>query len=148
VALYDQLAKFRQLPSPEQKFLTAAMIGLPVVWVGLRTVGLRWLLRHLSLPSDEKKVEPTVAEVIRFADLVKLAARRTFPPSTCLTRSILLACLLKRRGIEVCVRIGVRLADGSLDAHAWVEFLGLPVNERPGIADQFAAFPFGSATFR
>jgi hypothetical protein len=42
--------------------------------------------------------------------------------------------------VESQLRIGVRLNQGRLDAHAWVECEGVPVNDRPDVGAQFASF--------
>lgn len=38
------------------------------------------------------------------------------------------------------LRIGVKLDQGRLDAHAWVEADGIPINDAPDVAQRFAAF--------
>jgi hypothetical protein len=45
--------------------------------------------------------------------------------------------LLRERGVEARLRIGVRFIDRKLDAHAWVEWAGQPVNDRPDVAGTF-----------
>jgi len=72
--------------------------------------------------------------------MVNLAARHSPFPATCLTRSLLLQWLLLRRGVASQLRIGVRLHSKSLQAHAWVECDGVPVNDSVDIASQFAPF--------
>lgn len=137
----DRLSKFRKLPAREQRFLVAAAIGwLPAAGIALRLVGLARLQRWLARPDGRLVMELMPEEIERFATLLNLAARYTPAPSTCLTRSLVLVWLLKRRGVASRLRIGVRLADGLLDAHAWVEYRGVPVNDRQDIADQFAVF--------
>jgi Transglutaminase-like superfamily len=54
--------------------------------------------------------------------------------SSCLTRSLVLARLLSRRGIESSLVIGVSGAGGRFTAHAWVERRGMPLLD-PGPAD-------------
>ena len=61
-------------------------------------------------------------------------------PSNCLTRSLLLVWLLRRRGVSTDLRIGVRLSQGNLEAHAWVEHEGSAINEASDIGARFAAF--------
>ena len=82
---------------------------------------------------------------------MNIATRHTPFRATCLSRSLLLGWLLRRRGVASDLRIGVRLTNGVLDAHAWVECSGVPVNDRPDIAAQFALFcdlvPLGSFSY-
>ena len=70
----------------------------------------------------------------------------------CLTRSLALAWLLKRRGIPFVLRIGIPRGttvgrEGepvSFSAHAWVEHDGIVLNDRQDVALQFSAFETGS----
>jgi hypothetical protein len=48
--------------------------------------------------------------------------------------------MIRMRGAAAQVRIGVRFASGTLDAHAWVELDGQPVNDRADVSTRFAAF--------
>jgi hypothetical protein len=54
-------------------------------------------------------------------------AGRVLPGSTCLTKSLALARLLRKKGAAANVRIGVK-TDPSFAAHAWVECDGKPVS--------------------
>jgi hypothetical protein len=38
------------------------------------------------------------------------------------------------------LRIGVRLIEGRLEAHAWVEYQGKPINDTQDVSERFAAF--------
>jgi hypothetical protein len=48
---------------------------------------------------------------------------------TCLSRSIALRQLLRRKGIDSEFRIGVDKKDGEFSAHAWLEYDGHPIGE-------------------
>jgi hypothetical protein len=43
-------------------------------------------------------------------------------------------------GTVSALRIGVRIEEGELFAHAWVEQNGIPVNDRPELVSRYAAF--------
>ena len=138
--LVTKLSKFNALSWPEKRTLLAAMAWLPLFFFGLHILGLRRfqdLLQH-DRPSVESAL--TQDEIVRIATLVNIAARRASIPATCLTRSLLLRWMLQRRGVVSQLRIGVRLNQGTLDAHAWVEFAGVPINDRPDVGVQFAPF--------
>ena len=68
------------------------------------------------------------------------AARHSLFPVTCLTRSLVLKLLLRRRGVHAQLRIGTRILSGKLEAHAWIEHEGLVINDTPEVIDGFAAF--------
>jgi hypothetical protein len=82
----------------------------------------------------------TADELPRLGTLVNSAAHHALGPANCLTRSLYLWWLLRRRGIDSQLRIGVRLNEGVLDAHAWVEYAGVPVNDRADVSADFAPF--------
>jgi hypothetical protein len=74
------------------------------------------------------------------ARLVDAAARRGPYSATCLPRSLTLWWLLRRRGIDSYLRIGVRKAAGRIEAHAWVELRGLVLNDQGDVSQRFAPF--------
>lgn len=120
--------------------LLGAVIWLPLFWLGLRILGLRrfqnWLRR------DRPRIDSSLSsdKIARIATLVNTAASHAPFPASCLTRSLLLGWILRRRGVASRLRIGVRLTGGVLDAHAWVEYAGIPINDRPDVCDEFAPF--------
>ena len=135
-----KLAKLSALSWPEQRVLLQAMLLLPLCWTGLRVLGFSrlhaWMVRSPAAGANsDSDVEPA-----RLGALIGIAAAHVPFPSTCLTRSLLLAWLLGRRGLCSELRIGVRVIGGVLDSHAWVEQDGKPINDTPGIAGRFAVF--------
>jgi len=78
------------------------------------------------------------------AQLVGIAARRGLWRATCLPRALTLWRLLRHQGLRAELRIGVRKEAGLLDAHAWVEYDGLPLDDASDVAERYAAFD-GSA---
>ena len=110
-------------------------------WVGLRLAGLRrlhaWAHRQGRMAPGGTTLE--MADVKALGRLVNIAARYPPLPRACLTRSLLLVWLLRRHGVDAQVRIGVRLVRGALDAHAWAEWQGEPVNDKRDIGEEFAS---------
>ncbi len=51
-----------------------------------------------------------------------------------------LCYLLRRRGIPADLRFGARKQSARLEAHAWVEHLGVPLNEDQGEHRHFLPF--------
>jgi hypothetical protein len=134
-------------------------LGLAFVWLPLTGLGLRWLgfkrmqdrvasSAHLSQSPPEYAVE----RARTLSRWVGVAARRGMARGTCLTQSLTLLRLLQREGVMGQLRIGVRLQAGQLDAHAWVEVDGQPVNDSPDVTARYAAYdhtrPFDSRSFR
>ena len=132
--------KFRALSWPERRTLLTAMAWLPLFWLGVRILGLRRFQARLQCNGPPIESRLSFDEIVRFATLVNIAALHVPFPATCLTRSLLLGWMLRRRGVGSQLRIGVRLTQGILDAHAWVEYARIPINDRPDVCEQFAPF--------
>jgi len=135
-----RIAKFRALSWPERKLLFYSMLLLPLFWVGLRVFGLPRLRGWLNGSARIDQPPRTREDLEAMGALVNIAGNHAPWPSTCLTRSLLLGWLLGRRGVRSELRIGVRLDEGRLDAHAWVEYEGKPINDAFDVATRFAPF--------
>ena len=120
--------------------LLTAAAWMPIFWLGLRVLGLPRFQAWLVCTKMSVCPATTLPEVQALGELVNIAARHTLGSRTCLARSLLLGWLLHRRGVVSKLRIGVRLTQGMLDAHAWVECEGVPVNDSPDVNAQFASF--------
>ena len=138
--LMVNLARFRALSRAHQWIVVQASILLPCLWIGLQLFGLGRLQGWLQHPPGPAATTLALDAVMAMGNLVNIAGRHALCPVTCLTRSLLLDALLRRHGVASQLRIGVRLSQGALDAHAWVEVAGVPVNDRPEVGEQFAAF--------
>ena len=135
-----KLAKFLALSTEEKRVFLSAVLLLPLIWLGLRLFGLARLQAWIDRVPFAARRQLSVAELSDIGALVNSAARYAPGPVTCLTRSLLLRWLLRRRGIASVLRIGVQLVEGRLDAHAWVEYQGVPINDAPDVGQRFAAF--------
>ena len=147
--LTRNLSRFLALaPSERRTFLTAIAL-LPLFWIGLRVLGLQRLQARLQRKPLRHPAALTPDELPRLGALVNSAAHHALGPANCLTRSLYLWWLLRRRGVDTQLRIGVRLSGGTLDAHAWVEHAGVPINDRPDVSANFTPFsePFSPRLF-
>ena len=147
--LSRRLSRYQELTAPQRRVLWASLWLLPLFWLGLRCLGLQrwqaWLDRaplgtHPPLGADDAAALGTA---------VNIAAHHGVGPATCLTRSLLLRSILRRRGTDSDLRIGVQITDSRLVAHAWVEIAGQPINDTPDVATRFAAFdqPIAASLF-
>jgi hypothetical protein len=135
-----RIAKLRALSWPERRLLCGSMLLLPLFWVGLRVFGLPRLRGWLDGPVRIERPSLGRDDIKVMGTLVNIAGAHAPWPSTCLTRSLLLGWLLRRRGVRSELRIGVRLDEGRLEAHAWVEYEGRPINDADDVAARFAPF--------
>ena len=135
-----RLRQFNALPPEDRRIVIAAVTVLPAFRLALGLVGLQRLQARLHRQVQPGAAQPALDELKRTGALVNAAAHRVLGPDNCLTRSLYLWWLLRRRGVGCELRIGVRLGDGTLEAHAWVEHAGIPVNDRDDVGDTFGAF--------
>lgn len=162
----SSLRKIQQLSWDEGWLLVQAFLFLPITALAVYTLGVgRWqraLARLSSLKvtsitdcaiasvkgrahSAEKRLAPELewapiqnAHVV--ARIVRVAAQHGIYQTNCLERSLVLWWLLARRNIECELRFGARKENAQLEAHAWVECCGAPLNEAADVHQRFSSF--------
>lgn len=101
-----------------------------------------WLNSKIDLVSDEQNSQCVMHESIAersklMHESVRLAARIHPGTAECLPRSIVLADMLRQRGFDARVKLGVAKLDQKLASHAWVECQGVTVGERESVGADF-----------
>jgi transglutaminase superfamily protein len=135
-------ARLRTLKAAEWRVLFAASVLLPGIWIAMRAGAHDMCLRLASRQARRAspRPAPSAEEIARIAALVGVAARRSPAPVTCLSRSIALAWILRRHGVDSELRIGVRMTNGAFDAHAWLERDGVAIGDAPQSGPPFLPF--------
>lgn len=151
------IGKLLRLPPDERRPLVVAVLVLPLVRWGLVWFGFRrcwsWLRRTvpevLTVPSADEPRQAVGQVVDQVAERAALAVHRaaTHLPGTyvCLPRAMTLWWLLRRRGLDARLRLGVNLRANEpkvpqttrLDAHAWIELNGQPLGEASDVEQIF-----------
>lgn len=98
---------------------------------------------RLRCPPSSESRHFSEPELQALGRVVNAAALYPPWPRACLPRSLLLLWLLRRRGVEAELRIGVRLLGDKLDAHAWVVWQNTPINDRADIGDTYRSLGDG-----
>jgi len=131
---------FRALSRPERRLFTRAVLLLPIISAALKLMGYRRLQRLIERrsPSSTKSVDSWLAATMTDR-MVEVAAAHSPVPSACLARSLTLLLLLRQQGVEGELCIGVRKGGGELDAHAWVEHRGRPLNDSDDVRHRYTA---------
>jgi hypothetical protein len=138
--------KLRGLSWPERRLLAQAAVALPAVAALIRLRGLRqcqtFLARLAPVGNNGGPVTGESAEALArtVARMVRAAAAYGPYRANCLQRSVALWWFLRRRGLASDVRIGTRTRAGRFEAHAWVEFGGVALNERRDVRADFTPF--------
>jgi hypothetical protein len=135
-------AKLRSLKPAGRRVLLWVTFALPLTALGLRVFGFRRVYAALERLSRRARLssEDETRQVRRARHVIRYAAKHGPYRGNCLSRSLVLWWLLRRRGIESDLRIGVRRDAENLDAHAWVEYQGRPLNAHERVHEQYAAF--------
>ena len=141
-SLTARVKKLLSLSAYDWDVICYASLLMPVIWACLRVFGLP---RTLAWAAALRRMGPVsgthVLTPASLGRLVNIAARYGPMRAACLVRSLVLIRILSGRGVKGNLKIGVRKGLSSqLDAHAWVEYDGAPVNDCPNVATDFAVF--------
>ena len=144
--LTANLRKLQQFSWSERWLLLQAFIALPLVALGVRAFGL-WPvqtfldnLRPLDQTLDEDFQKLLLPRAYTIARIVKIAARHGLWRPKCLAQSLALWWFLRRQKIDGDLRIGVQPKGERLEAHAWVTFQGVVLNDGDDVHLRFAPF--------
>ena len=146
MSLRNKWRRYLALSPADRRPVLIAAFWLPIAAQMLRLAGLRrtqgFLSRFLHFPTALPSIHEGRARnrALRMAHLVRMAVRNGFGSPNCLAESVVLWFMLRRRGIAGNLRIGVSKEGGRFEAHAWVEFEGVALNEDGLAPGQFAAF--------
>ena len=152
MGLSQNFRKFLALDAESRRLLLTALVVLPFVTLGLRLAGLRrcqrWLARRTGGSDARGMTGDEQRRIQRTVQMARLAARHALGAPTCLTQSLVCWWLLRGQGIDSDLRIGTRKENGQFEAHAWVEYQGLVLNDRSDVQQRFTPFaeaiePFG-----
>lgn len=137
----NALRRWGEVGWSERRSFLQAIVLLPVASLALRLWRFQLVYESLqeatSLKGSQAQ-EELLREAQRTARMVDAAAHYVPYDATCLRRSLVLWWLLRRRGIDSRLRIGVRKeADGIL-AHAWVECQERVLNDAADISQLYA----------
>lgn len=82
----------------------------------------------------------------RISNMTDIAARNHILSFTCLRRSMVIAWLLRRRGVPATIHLGVRKDAPDFEAHAWVEYSGQRTEDIDELRRGYATFGGGRPT--
>lgn len=136
------LARWWALPARERILFAFLLVALPLTSACLRVLGYRRTLAFIEARSHvPTRHVATAAErnlAHRLAKLLAIAGRRGLR-ATCLPQALLLHLLLRRRGLDPQLKLGVRQTETGPDMHAWVELDGESLDSA---SSTYATFQF------
>jgi len=128
-------------------FFFLALVLLPAMALALKLMGLRRTQVFLMGLTPSRRPQGEIARgaldqpARAIARLVRVAASHGPYHANCLKQSLAIWWLLRLRGIESALRIGVRKAPVGVEAHAWIECGGRALNDREDVSLRFIPFP-------
>jgi hypothetical protein len=118
-----------------------SLLLVPATQVSLHVLGFSRTARALARWSHRPPTAVDLEAAREAAEAVNLVAGRAIVGARCLGRSLALWFILRRRGIDAELVIGADAPQrGELAAHAWVEVVGIPVNDLPDVRQRFGSF--------
>jgi len=132
--------KVRRWREADWDVLLRCLVLIPWVEFSVRWRGPRHWLPTASTPERRRERPSAAAQAESIARWVDAAYRRSPFRPTCLTRSLVLYRLLRARGLPCELQIGVRKEDAQFEAHAWVECVGIAVNDSNDVHQRFTHF--------
>jgi hypothetical protein len=131
-----RLRTFLALPGAERAAFLEAWAWVVTSKLALGVLGLsRAVAWHRRAPAAAGATGTPRA--VRW---IGVASRYCPGGASCLVRSLALLGLLRRRGIGAELRVGVGATAPRLEAHAWVELDGVPVNDAIDVAARYTPF--------
>jgi len=120
------LRRVRCRSAAEHWAVVYALAVTGVMWLAVRIVSIRHLVRWTDVPPGRTRTIDTGAED-RILWAVAAVNRRLFPERPCLTQALAARYLLSRGGVSSVLRIGVAREGDDLQAHAWLEREGVVI---------------------
>ena len=100
--------------------------------------------KRLPPRATQERSKAKLAEVVRkTCRMVRAGAHYGVGHPTCLVESLALWYLLQEQSIPAQLRIGVRKLSDKFEAHAWVEYDGVALNQVDEAHQHYAAFDAG-----
>lgn len=132
-------ASWRRLSWTERGEFVVFAVLIPIITLSLHLLGFRRTQVLLAAWSRNRTSAPGQARDAAVRALQR-ACRYAPYRGNCLPQSLALWFDMRRRGRAAELCLGVRLRDGRLAAHAWVEDNGRPLNDTPTVRRRFSAF--------
>jgi hypothetical protein len=136
-----RLARLRALSAAQWLVVLSSLFLVPATQLSLRLWGFSRTARTLARWSRRTSISSDPESARESAEAVNLVAGRAVVGARCLGRSLVLWFILRRRGIDAELVIGADAPRrGALQAHAWVEVAGEPVNDAMDVRERFGSF--------
>lgn len=134
------------LPRVERRAVITMVWLVPALHVAVRVFDYRRTREWLEHRAETRAAALTTSsnDLAAWRLATARVTRYSWVPGNCLSRSLALLYVLRARGHDADLRLGVSLAGGSFAAHAWVTHDGTVLNDTQDVATRYV--PFSSPT--
>ena len=135
--------EFQKLDRSDRQLLLVMSVALPLIAASVRILGFVRVFSVLGRMVDGCSAAESMNEdeyTGRIRRLTRYIKLRGIFRGNCLSRSLLMWTVLKRKGIECELIFGSRFRDGQFQAHAWVERNSLPLNAGKHVRRNYVVF--------
>ena len=147
----SKVESLRALSWESRGLLVEAALAIPAMHVLVRVFGVGRLhdvlagLTAARVNAQGDAGAGSAKRVGEVARVVAMAARHAPGDHSCLHRSMALWWMLRRRGFDGRLRMGVRKGDAAFEAHAWVNHAGVALNDDPEVENRYESLAWRSA---
>lgn len=131
-----------ELPRDERRAVITMLWLVPALHVAVRVFDYRRTRAWLDRRAEAQRaalVEPS-NDLAAWRLAIARLTRYSWLPGNCLSRSLALLYVLRARGHNVQLHLGVSLAGGTFAAHAWVTHEGTVLNDTQDVASRYVPF--------
>jgi hypothetical protein len=146
--MWKPLQRYRALDPEARSLFWRTVTLLPLISLSLRARGFnktKEALQKKLPPNLSRKTVKNIAQEMaqKTCRMVRAGAHYGLGQPTCLVESLALWHLLQSQGIPAQLRIGVRKSSEKFEAHAWVEYEGVALNQADKQHQHYSAFDSG-----
>jgi len=141
------LEKIQTLKPADFWVLLWASFALPIVGLRLRVMGFKKVFRWANERSNNVRLIETDAttQSAHLGKLINFVATHGWYNANCLSRSLVLLRIMRQKGLPGEFRIGIPKHSSEdptdiLQAHAWLEYQGVVINDHKDVANRHAVF--------
>lgn len=125
--------------SPAQWLMLCEAWLLFIVWDRrLRTKAYNTWRESISNLGSNNKSSVSLNRVLAIVKAAEIAGRNHIVKVNCLRRCLTQKQMLMKRNIPVSIHFGVRLSAGKVDAHCWLIWNGVIINDAPEVVESYS----------
>ncbi|TCS37157.1 lasso peptide biosynthesis B2 protein [Reinekea marinisedimentorum] len=94
--------------------------------------------KNISNATTNGPGSASLSEVLAIIRIIEIAGRHHFVKVNCLRRCLTQKQMLTKRQVPVTIHFGVKLTAGRIDAHCWLVWNGIVINDSPEVVESYS----------